>query len=115
MWGDLLKTQARTYYPKFSSKHQRHSDREAKPVVTNGVQDSAYLLFSCTSQDPTTGALQGESQQHCMVTVRHLLITPSCPKPDEGQRPVSKTEERTTAVIGPSGHVLGGCCQLDTN
>ena len=73
--GDSLRNQTHTYYPKFSSKHQRHSDRETKPVVTDGVQDSTYLLLSCTSQDPATGALQGgNGQQHCRLA---QLITAS--------------------------------------
>lgn len=119
--GDSLRNQTHTDYSKFSSKHQRHSDRETKPVVTDGVQDRTYLLLSCTSQDPATGALQGENrQQHCRLA---QLITSSSeysaavpqstlPKAgitDEGNRPVSKTaEERSSfcsrAVRPCTGH-----------
>lgn len=119
--GDSLRNQTHTDYSKFSSKHQRHSDRETKPVVTDGVQDGTYLLLSCTSQDPATGALQGGSrQQHCRLA---QLITSSSeysaavpqstlPKAgitDEGNSPVSKTaEERSSfcsrAVRPCTGH-----------
>lgn len=106
-----------TYYPKFSSKHQRHSDRETKPVVTDGVQDSTYLLLSCTSQDPATGALQGgNGQQHCrlaqLITAssEYSAAAPQSTLPKAGVTAVLfQRPQRSAAASAPelSSRVLG--------
>lgn len=120
--GDSLRNQMHTYYPKFSSKHQRHSDRETKPVVTDGVQDSTYLLLSCTSQDPATGALQGGNrQQHCRLaqlitsSSEYSATSPQSTLPkagvtDEGNRPVSKTARSTSSFCSRAVRPCTGHC-----